>query len=174
MSIIEQLEAVGEVLSPLVRAALERLEAAVAVIPVLNRELEARLGQNSQNSSRPPSSDPPRVKRRKKKPTGRKPGGQPGHRGHHRKLLEPERVDEVVEHWLAACRHCGESLSGAVEAKRRRRHQGVELPPLHAWVTEHQAVCVRCPECRRLTRAALPVEVEGRSFGHGWARWPCC
>ncbi|MDB4951626.1 MAG: Transposase, family [Gemmatimonadetes bacterium] len=41
----------------------------------------------------------------------------------------------------------------------------VELPPLHAWVTEHQAVCVRCPGCRRLTRAALPVEVEGRSFG---------
>ncbi|MDB4951625.1 MAG: Mobile element protein [Gemmatimonadetes bacterium] len=122
MSIVEELGLSGEVLSPLVRAALERLEAVIPVLEARIRELEARLGQNSQNSSRPPSSDPPGVKRRKKKPTGRKPGGQPGHRGHHRKLLEPERVDEVVEHWPAACRHCGESLSGAVEGKRRRRH----------------------------------------------------
>jgi transposase len=38
-------------------------------------ELRARLGQNSQNSSKPPSSDPPGVERTPKPPTGRNPGG---------------------------------------------------------------------------------------------------
>jgi transposase len=158
MGIVEQLKAAGEAVSPAVEAALVVLENRV-------RELEACLGQNSQNSSRPPSSDPPGVKRRKKKPTGRKRGGQPGHRGHHRKRVEGERVDEVVAHWPGACRRCGQSLGGGVEVKRRWRHQVVELPPLRAWVTDHQRVCVRCSGCGALTRAGLPAEVGGRSFG---------
>src|SRR5436309_1167354 len=46
------------------------------------RELDARLGRDSSNSSRPPSSDPPRAPPRPKAPSsGRKRGGQPGHRG---------------------------------------------------------------------------------------------
>jgi hypothetical protein len=41
------------------------------------RELEARLGQTSSNSSRPPSSDPPHgLRRPKASPTGRKRGDQ--------------------------------------------------------------------------------------------------
>src|SRR5687767_11477112 len=52
------------------------------------RELEARLGQTSANSSRPPSSDPPQAAERPKAlPSGRKRGGQPGHRGAYRALL---------------------------------------------------------------------------------------
>jgi transposase len=61
------------------------------------RELEARLGQNSANSSRPPSSDPPQAPARPKAPpSGRERGGQPGHRGACRGLLPVERVDEIV------------------------------------------------------------------------------
>src|SRR4051812_13474691 len=61
------------------------------------RELEARLGQNSSNSSRPPSTDPPLApETRRLPPTGRKRGGQPGHRGAYRGLLPVEEVDEVV------------------------------------------------------------------------------
>src|SRR5262245_4503969 len=61
------------------------------------RELEARLGQTSANSSRPPSSDPPQAPPRPKAPpSGRKRGGQPGHRGTCRALLPVEQVDEVV------------------------------------------------------------------------------
>ena len=59
------------------------------------RELEARLGQTSANSSRPPSSDPPQaVAKRRPPPTGRKRGGQPGHRGACRALLPIEEVHE--------------------------------------------------------------------------------
>jgi transposase len=75
MSIIEQLEAAGEVLSPGVRAATQGLEATVALLQERVRELEARLAQNSTNSSKPPSSDPPGVVRPAKKTKGKKRGG---------------------------------------------------------------------------------------------------
>src|SRR6266536_3424145 len=69
------------------------------------RELEARLGQNSANSSRPPSSDPPQAPvRPKAPPSGRQRGGQPGHPGACRALLPAEQVDEVVRVLPAVCR----------------------------------------------------------------------
>src|SRR5215217_7273741 len=84
--------------------------AAQALIVALQeriRELEARLGQTSANSSRPPSSDPPQAPARPKAPpTGRKRGGQPGHRGVHRALLPVEQVDEVIVVVPEDCWHC--------------------------------------------------------------------
>src|ERR671933_384239 len=72
-------------------------------------ELEARLGQTSANSSRPPSSDPPQTPARPKAPpSGRKRGGQPSHRGACRALLPVEQVDQVVEVVPERCRHCGQ------------------------------------------------------------------
>ena len=76
------------------------------------RELEARLGQNSANSSRPPSSDPPQTPARlKAPPTGRKRGGQPGHRGACRGLLPVEQVDEVVVVVPEQGRYCNQPSS---------------------------------------------------------------
>jgi transposase len=170
MSIVEELEAAGEVLTPTVREALARLEAVAALVSVLEeriRELETRLKLNSTNSSLPPSSDSSSVMRPPKKPTGKKRGGQKGHRGHHRSLIAAERVDEVVEHHPGECGHCGCSLAEAEEAKEPWAHQVVDLPPLRAKVTEHRMRCVRCPRCRKLTRASLPAELGGRRFGPG-------
>jgi hypothetical protein len=59
MSIVEELETAGEALSPLVRAVLLRQEQRIAELERAVAELRARLGMNSSNSSRPPSSDPP-------------------------------------------------------------------------------------------------------------------
>src|SRR4051812_5562595 len=74
-------------------------------------ELEARLGQTSANSSRPPSSDPPQTPARPKAPpSGRKRGGQPGHHGAYRALLPIEQVDTVVAVAPEICRHCGQPL----------------------------------------------------------------
>lgn len=80
MSIVRELEAAGEVLSPVVRAALVALEERVRVLEPLEeiiarqqeriRELEARLGLDSTNSSKPPSSDPPGKRRRGKRSSG--------------------------------------------------------------------------------------------------------
>src|SRR6266516_4386661 len=75
------------------------------------RELEARLGQDSSNSSRPPSSDPPQATRQRQASlTGRKRGGQPGHPGAFRSLLPVEQVDEVVVVVPGHCRHCQHPL----------------------------------------------------------------
>jgi transposase len=165
MNRVEQLKAAGEALSPSICAVIEGLEAAVTLLQERVRELEARLAQNSTNSSQPPSSDGPGVVRERKKPTGKKRGGQKGHRGHHRKLLGPERVDEVVIHRADECGHCGHGLAGAEEAKPAHVHQVVELPPIRAQVVEHRMVCVRCPKCRKLTRGKLPEAVGGKHFG---------
>jgi len=86
-------------------AALEhiaRLEEENAKLREENRRLEERLGLNSSNSSKPPSSDAPGTPRQPKKPTGRRPGGQPGHKKHERALLPPEDVQRVVECYRAA------------------------------------------------------------------------
>jgi transposase len=164
MTLLEQLEAAGEVLSSAVRAVVKGLEATVALQEERIGELEARLAQNSTNSSKPPSSDPPDVARPGKKPKGKKRGGQPGHRGHHRMILPPERVEEVV-HEPESCEHCGHSLAGAEEGRPVHLHQVVELPPIRAEVKEHRMLCLRCPKCSGLTRAPLPAEVGGKHFG---------
>src|ERR671927_1395044 len=75
------------------------------------RDLETRLGQHSANSSRPPSADPPQAPARPKAPlSGRKRGGQPGHRGTFRALLPVEEVDEIVAVVPDRCRHCGQAI----------------------------------------------------------------
>src|SRR4051812_21117705 len=132
------------------------------------RELEARLGQNSSNSSRPPSSDPPQTPARPKAPpTGRRRGGQPGHRGAFRRLLPMEGVDEVVVVVPEQCRHCGQSFPDPAARPRGRvwRHQVVELLPLAVRVTEYQMAARRCAACGKGTRAELPAGVPRRPFG---------
>jgi transposase len=131
-------------------------------------ELEARLGRNSANSSRPPSSDPPQTPVRPKAPSsGRKRGGQPGHRGTYRALLPVERVDEVVAVVPEVCRHCGQHLPQPAGRRRARvwRHQVIELLPLAVRVTEYQMQVRRCPNCGKRTRAELPPGVPRRPFG---------
>src|SRR5829696_506527 len=88
-------------------------------------ELEQRLNQNSTNSSRPPSSDPPHVKRPPPKPTsGRKRGGQPGHKRQQRPLVLPEQVQQVISLKPPACRKCGHDLRG--DDPQPRKHQVAE------------------------------------------------
>ena len=96
------------------------------------RELEARLGQNSSNSSRPPSSDPPQAPQKcPARPSGRKRGGQPGHRGVFRRLRPVEQVDDIVAVMPERCRHCQQPFPEPAGRPRGRvwRHQVVELLP---------------------------------------------
>lgn len=104
-----------------------------AVLQQRIRELEARLGQDSSNSSRPPSSDPPQAPpKRRAVPSGRKRGGQPGHRGAFRALLPVEQVHEIVAVMPESCRHSGQPFPETGGCRRGRvwRHQVVELLPL--------------------------------------------
>src|SRR3954454_22372168 len=153
-------------------AALRRKNAALraenAALQERVRELEARLGQNSANSSRPPSSDPPQAPARPMAPpSGRKRGGQPGHRGAYRALLPVEQVDEVVPVVPERCRQCQQPFPEPAGRRRGRvwRHQVVELLPLAVRVTEYQMVARRCSTCGKRTRADLPAGVPRRPFG---------
>jgi transposase len=142
-----------------VRALVQSSEQQLAVLRHRLEDLEQRLGQNSTNSSRPPSSDPPTVKRAPPRPpSGRRSGGQPGHALHQRPLLEPTRPPVALN--PAACRQCGQALTGT--DPRPLRHQVLELPACRPDVTEYR---LRCAHCGRTTCAALPAGVPAGGQG---------
>jgi transposase len=149
----------------LVCAELVALRTANAELRARVQELEARLGQNSTNSSRPPASDPPETPPRPPAPrTGRRRGGQPGHPPHQRTLLSPDQVDAVVAHWPTHCRQCQRPVVPEAVGEPVR-HQVTELPPMRAVVTEHQLHRVRCAHCGTTTCAELPADVPVGAFG---------
>jgi transposase len=124
-------------------------------------ELERRLGLNSSNSGKPPSSDglkkPPRVSSLRE-PSGKKTGGQKGHRGE--TLRRVEKPDATIDHYPAACAECGEPLTPSTAAGHVAR-QVFDLPePRPLIVTEHRAHACRCAACGTQTRAAFPEGVS--------------
>ena len=149
-------------------AQLEPLEKLVVKLQAQVDELERRLSRNSQNSSRPPSSDGPSVKLPpKKKPSGRKPGGQPGHKGSYRALVPPEQVSRVEEYWPEVCEGCQAALpirlrTGVGEPIR---HQVAEIPVVQAHVTEYRLHAQYCDGCGHATQAELPSGVPLGAFG---------
>jgi transposase len=136
----------------------------------LERQLALRK-RNSTNSSKPPSSDglagEPRRRGRKHK-SKRKPGGQPGHPGHHRPLVPTTEVSATQVVLPAHCRHCGRNLpqkpNQVTTEGEPQRHQVTEILPLQAHVTEYQLPQVVCGGCGQSTRASLPKEMAGH-FG---------
>ena len=155
----------------LIQALLRELreqQARIAALEARLEILEARLGQNSGNTSRPPSSDPPQASRRRRaEPSGRAPGGQPGHERHVRMVQPVEEVDVIVDHWPATCEQCQQPLAPdpALEVDEPRRHQVSDIPPVRVEVTEHRRHGVRCPACGHTTVAPLPSEVPAGAFG---------
>ena len=130
--------------------------------------LEERLGLNSRNSHKPPSSDPPSAKPGDSKaPSGRKRGAQPGHEGTTRELLPTEEVDEVVPHVPPACERCAAALPSEAGPSDppASRHQVWELRDNPCEVIEHQGHARTCPDCGHLTRAPIPAELAGSCFG---------
>lgn len=136
----------------------------VGALTVEVEELRRRLGQNSANSSRPPSTDPPQApKRPARKGSGRKRGGQSGHEGHHREMVADP--DETVEHLPGRCDSCDGDLGDAERVGDPVCHQVWELPRVVCSVTEHQRVRVRCACCGKLTLAPVPAGVPAGAFG---------
>jgi transposase len=126
--------------------------------------LRERIGRSSRNSSKPPSSDGPGFKPpARRKGSGRKRGGQPGHPGTGPELLPIERVDEVIDHHPDACRRCGSLLEG--EDPDPLRHQVIEIPPITPVVIEHRLHRLVCPCCSTSTCATLPADVEASPYG---------
>jgi transposase len=154
---IAELEAQTAQLQTQLAAALARisdLEAQVA-------DLKARLGQNSSNSSRPPSSDFPPLPSKPQAAGKRKRGAQKGHKWLKKELLPLEQVTGVVPCYPTACRSCQATLTGSDPSPLR--HQVVEIPELHPQVIEYQLHRLYCPSCQKTTCATLP---DGVPLGH--------
>lgn len=122
-------------------------------------ELELRLGMNSRNSSKPPSSDglnkpKPRSLREK---SGREPGGQNGHKG--KALAMKKNPDKVIVHHAGRCEECSGSLKGVAVTGIERR-QVFDLPLISLEVVEHQAEQKECPTCGHTNTATFPDGVN--------------
>jgi len=106
---------------------------------------------------------------RRKKASGRAPGGQPGHEGHGRPLLAVDQVDKEVPVKPTGCCHCGHTLGG--DDPHPLRHQVAEIPLVRPYVTEYQLHTLRCAHCDGLTEAQLPEGVPRSPFGSSVASW---
>jgi transposase len=166
-------DAVVELVERLVGTLAEQVESLTAQVSELkaeNEELRGRLGTDSHNSSKPPSSDGPGSKPRPKsrrEPSGRKPGGQVGHVG--QTLRQVETPDVIAVHPPIDCRGCGQRLDEAPVVRRERR-QVLELPSVRVQVTEHQAETRRCAGCGVETSGQFPDGVDGPvQYGPGVA-----
>jgi transposase len=132
------------------------------------RELEARLNNNSSNSSIPPSANPlgapkPVVKKKSR----RRPGGQPGHPPHLKQLLPAERVQETFQFVPKQCRRCQAPLptQAGPDDPPPTRHQVIDLPPVVAVVTEYQGHARTCPCCGVVTHEPIPRELLAHGVG---------
>ncbi len=161
-------EAIRVTLPPEAQAYNAALEQVVTLLTARLEAVEARLAHNSTNSSRPPSSDLPRMPNPSPRPaSGRRPGGQPGQPGRFRALLDPSAVDQILVCVPEQCGGCGAALPriAGVTDPADERHQVTEAPPLVAVVTEYRLGARRCAGCGVLTRAPKPADVSPPGFG---------
>ena len=148
------------VIPPEIQELLASKDRRIAELEALVAELLRRLGLDSTNSSKPPSSDglkkKPRAPRSLRGKSGKKSGGQEGHAGD--TLRQVAQPDFVVPHEACVCRHCRLPLDPKAAIAIEKR-QVFDLPERLLLVTEHQASTYRCEHCRRVTRAAFPEGV---------------
>jgi transposase len=151
------------------QALVADLQAQLAALTAQVAQLHARLNQNSSNSSRPPSSDPPATPKRPAKPapSGRRPGGQPGHKGTTRFLKPTVSCHDVVSFFPQICAHCQAPLPSDPfsDAPPPRRHQVLDLPPVLLRTAEYQCHARSCSHCHAITFAALPAWVPSGVVG---------
>jgi hypothetical protein len=135
---------------------IARLNAEVAA-------LKEKLGQNSRNSSLPPSTDSPFKPAVRRESSGCKKGAQAGHTGVGRKLKPSAEVNRIIELRPDVCSFCGSLLLGADESPARR--QMVEITAAGTLLTEYRRHALRCLSCRRINRAQWSEEAQGGAFG---------
>ena len=125
-----------------------------------NVELKRRLGMDSTNSSRPPSSDgleKKTTRSQRVRSKDRKPGGQPGRAGRCLEpVAEPDRVERVEP---VECAGCNSPLSGAAE-EGFRAVQVFDIPLIEREVVEVRLIRRRC-RCGAVTCADAPPGISG-------------
>jgi transposase len=132
----------------------------------LLQELQARLGKNSRNSSKPPSSDGyGKAKRTESlRKSGDKPnGGQPGHEG--QTLMAVAHPDRVETHEVPRCRHC-QAFLDEIDSVGYEERQVFDIPAIRIEVTAHRAEIKVCAACGSATKGTFPESV-GQAVQYG-------
>jgi transposase len=154
--------------SPALQELIEGLQRDVAALRAENAalkqevaDLRRQLDKNSSNSSKPPSSDgfrkPPRIAGSLRGASGKKSGGQVGHKGD---TLRPvDKPDKIERHDAAHCTYCAAALTAAMATGLETR-QVFDLPEPRLEVTEHQAKIYTCGSCHGVTKAPFPEGVN--------------
>jgi transposase len=126
-----------------------------AEIKLLREKLEKyeRPEKDSGNSSMPPSSDknkkyPPRER------TGKKAGGQKGHKGNTK--LMTDNPDEIIELYPEKCTCCGENHFIKKE-KILEKRQIFDIPEIKPFVVEYQQKAGICTKCGSRNTGNFPV-----------------
>jgi len=139
---------------------IKSLESQIKELSERLQALEARINQNSRNSSKPPSTDFIKEKhdpRNRRKKSDRKPGGQEGHPGTTLDLVI--NPDQEIEHSLHCCEECGYTLEN-IEVETYEIRQVFDVPPVNLIVTEHKSQIKTCPYCGKLNKAVFPESVN--------------
>jgi transposase len=133
--------------------------AQIAKLVARIQELEARLAKDSHHSSKPPSSDPPFKKpppKSRRQRSGQPPGGQTGHPGATRALVDtPEQTVIVALTGGCACGRDGAEIDVVVVPERR---QAIDLV-VRREVTEYRTVSGVCA-CGQSHRSPFPAAVS--------------
>lgn len=142
---------------------VRKLQEEIVELKKENTDLRGRISElehskNSNNSSIPPSKDDNRIKRNQSLRTssGKKSGGQPGHKGRTLKMVEI--ADEVINHKPSFCKKCGLDISNRISTISEKR-QVVELPPINPIYIEHRSYSTIC-NCGCFNRADFPERVN--------------
>jgi transposase len=145
------------------RSEYEQMKKQIASLSALVKRLQEELsllknGRSSRTSSTPPSHDTGRSNENSlRSKSGKKPGGQSGHTGH--TLSMSAHPDEIIEHKVDYCRHCGQNLETvAVHSSTIRRE--VEIPPVYPRYIEHQSLVRICPCCGVRNAGDFPSNVK--------------
>lgn len=117
-------------------------------------ELEAKLGEDSSNSNKPPSSDSPY---KENKPKGKK-AKQPGRKGRRQKLMPPTETREIMP---GPCT-CG--CHTFINQKPYYTHQHIELPEIIMTVIHFVLYKGKCSACGKVGKGYIPQE-SSTGFG---------
>lgn len=140
------------------------LRYAIAVLETENADLKARLNSNSQNSSKPPSSDGYKKKPAFPKKIKGKQGGQKGHKGH--TLQQVDNPDKIIKCNPGNC-ICGYEFTEKQLVLSEKR-QIFDLPQPKLEVIEYQVHKATCPVCGKLNKGLAPENVKAPAqYGYG-------
>ena len=122
------------------------------------KSLESQVNKNSNNSSKPPSSDGFKKKTKSlRTKSGKTPGGQKGHEG--TTLCLNDNPDEIEIHSIEQCTECGAFLKD-ISPQRHIVRQIIDIPDIKVKIVEHRAEVKICPHCKTKNTASFPEDIK--------------